>query len=203
MKILDIKKEKKNYIIYLENEEIISNEDTIIKYYLRKDMELDTQKINSIKEDSIFFENYSLALNYLSKSICSKEKMKTYLAKKGIETNLILKIIDKLVENNLVNDKYYFSELINHYINLGYGPYYIKEIGKQNKIDNDIIESSLSNIDNTLYENKAYTLIEKSFRNKDKTDKKEINKVKNNLYRRGFSLELINKEMEKYLNEDR
>ena len=203
MKILDIKKEKKNYIIYLENEEIISNEDTIIKYYLRKDMELDTQKINSIKEDSIFFENYSLALNYLSKSICSKEKMKTYLAKKGIETNLILKIIDKLVENNLVNDKYYFSELINHYINLGYGPYYIKEVGKQNKIDNDIIESSLSNIDNTLYENKAYTLIEKSFRNKDKTDKKEINKVKNNLYRRGFSLELINKEMEKYLNEDR
>lgn len=74
MKIIDIKKEKKNYILVFDNLELLTNEDTIIKYYLRKGLEISSDLLDKIKEDTNFYFSYELAIRYLEHHVCSKYK---------------------------------------------------------------------------------------------------------------------------------
>ena len=104
MVILDITKKKLNYLITFDTGEVIvSNEDTIIEYYLRKGKEVDDTLYQKIKEDSLFYEFYEKALNYLSKGLCSKTRIKLFLAKKGANNDEINRAIKLLENKNLIN----------------------------------------------------------------------------------------------------
>lgn len=203
MKILDIKKEKKNYILVLDTEEIITNEDTIIKYYLRKNMELDNNQIRLIKEDSMFFFSYEIAISYLERTICSAFKMRKYLLNKGISEVVAEKVVDLLIKRNLINDRTYTQTLIDHYINLSYGPLYIQNKAYENGIDSQLFLELISKIDDDIFSEKIDLFISKKIKNNFEMNDKNINKLIMTLLRRGFSYSLVSREVDKFRYENR
>ena len=201
MKIIDIKKEKKNYILVFDNFEFITNEDTIIKYYLRKNLEVSLDLFEKIKEDTNFYFSYELAIRYLEHHVCSKYKMKMYLMKKEIDEITINKIIEQLESIKLLDDLSFSRRLIDYYIYLGYGEYYIKNKLYQNNIDSNITNSLMSNIDQNIYIQEIDRLILKRFNNVEKNEK-NIFKLKKFLSQRGYSFDIINSEVDKILYEN-
>ena len=201
MKIIDIKKEKKNYILVFDNFEFITNEDTIIKYYLRKNLEVSLDLFEKIKEDTNFYFSYELAIRYLEHHVCSKYKMKMYLMKKEIDEITINKIIEQLESIKLLDDLSFSKRLIDYYIYLGYGEYYIKNKLYQNNIDSNITNSLMSNIDQNIYIQEIDRLILKRINNVEKNEK-NIFKLKKFLSQRGYSFEIINSEVDKILYEN-
>lgn len=201
MKIIDIKKEKKNYILIFDNLELITNEDTIIKYYLRKGLEISSDSLDKIKEDTNFYFSYELAIRYLEHHVCSKYKMKMYLMKKDIDEMTCNKIIEQLESIKLLDDLSFSKRLIDYYIHLGYGEYYIKNKLFENYINNEISTSLMSNIDQNVYAEEIDRLILKRINN-IKIDQKNINKIKRTLVQRGYSYDLINREVDKILYEN-
>ena len=201
MKIIDIKKEKKNYILVFDNLEFLTNEDTIIKYYLRKGLEISSDLLNKIKEDTNFYFSYELAIRYLEHHVCSKYKMKMYLMKKEIDEITINKIIEQLESIKLLDDLSFSKRLIDYYIYLGYGEYYIKNKLYQNNIDSNITNSLMSNIDQNIYIQEIDRLISKRINNVEKNEK-NIFKLKKFLSQRGYSFEIINSEVDKILYEN-
>lgn len=203
MKIIDIKKEKKNYILVLDTEEIITNENTIIKYYLRKNMELDNDQIRLIKDDSIFFFSYEIAISYLERTICSAFKMKKYLLNKGISEEMSKKVIDLLIKRNLINDRAYTCCLIDHYINLSYGPLYIQNKAYENGIDSQLFLELISKIDDDIFSEKIDLFVSKKIKNNFELNDKNVNKLIMTLLRRGFSYSLVSREVDKFRYENR
>ncbi len=201
MKIIDIKKEKKNYILVFDNFEFITNEDTIIKYYLRKNLEVSLDLFEKIKEDTNFYFSYELAIRYLEHHVCSKYKMKMYLMKKEIDEITINKIIEQLESIKLLDDLSFSKRLIDYYIYLGYGEYYIKNKLYQNNIDSNITNSLMSNIDQNIYIQEIDRLISKRINNVEKNEK-NIFKLKKFLSQRGYSFDIINSEVDKILYEN-
>lgn len=201
MKIIDIKKEKKNYILVFDNLELLTNEDTIIKYYLRKGLEISSDLIDKIKEDTNFYFSYELAIRYLEHHVCSKYKMKMYLTRKEIDEITCNKIIEQLESIKLLDDLSFSKRLIDYYIHLGYGEYYIKNKLFENYINNEISTSLMSNIDQNIYVEEIDRLILKRINN-IKIDEKNINKIKKFLAQRGYSYDLINREVDKILYEN-
>ena len=201
MKIIDIKKEKKNYILVFDNFEFITNEDTIIKYYLRKNLEVSLDLFEKIKEDTNFYFSYELAIRYLEHHVCSKYKMKMYLMKKEIDEITINKIIEQLESIKLLDDLSFSKRLIDYYIYLGYGEYYIKNKLYQNNIDSNITNSLMSNIDQNIYIQEIDRLILKRINNVEKNEK-NIFKLKKFLSQRGYSFDIINSEVDKILYEN-
>ena len=201
MKIIDIKKEKKNYILVFDNFEFITNEDTIIKYYLRKNLEVSLDLFEKIKEDTNFYFSYELAIRYLEHHVCSKYKMKMYLIRKEIDEITCNKIIEQLESIKLLDDLSFSKRLIDYYIHLGYGEYYIKNKLFENYINNEISTSLMSNIDQNIYVEEIDRLILKRINN-IKIDEKNINKIKKFLAQRGFSYDLISREVDKILYEN-
>ena len=201
MKIIDIKKEKKNYILVFDNFEFITNEDTIIKYYLRKNLEVSLDLFEKIKEDTNFYFSYELAIRYLEHHVCSKYKMKMYLMKKEIDEITINKIIEQLESIKLLDDLSFSKRLIDYYIYLGYGEYYIKNKLYQNNIDSNITNSLMSNIDQNIYIQEIDRLILKRINNVEKNEK-NIFKLKKFLSQRGYSFDIINREVDKILYEN-
>lgn len=203
MKILDIKKEKKNYILVLDTEEILTNEDTIIKYYLRKNMELDNNQISLIKEDTSFFFSYEKAISYLERTICSAFKMRKYLLNKGISEAVSEKVVGLLIKRNLINDRTYTRTLIDHYINLSYGPLYIQNKAYENGIDSQLFLELISKIDDDIFSEKIDLFISKKIKNNFEMNDKNINKLIMTLLRRGFSYSLVSREVDKFRYENR
>ena len=201
MKIIDIKKEKKNYILVFDNLEFLTNEDTIIKYYLRKGLEISSDLLNKIKEDTNFYFSYELAIRYLEHHVCSKYKMKMYLIRKEIDEITCNKIIEQLESIKLLDDLSFSKRLIDYYIHLGYGEYYIKNKLFENYINNEISTSLMSNIDQNIYVEEIDRLILKRINN-IKIDEKNVNKIKKFLAQRGFSYDLISREVDKILYEN-
>ena len=201
MKIIDIKKEKKNYILVFDNFEFITNEDTIIKYYLRKNLEVSLDLFEKIKEDTNFYFSYELAIRYLEHHVCSKYKMKMYLIRKEIDEITCNKIIEQLESIKLLDDLSFSKRLIDYYIHLGYGEYYIKNKLFENYINNEISTSLMSNIDQNIYVEEIDRLILKRINN-IKIDEKNVNKIKKFLAQRGFSYDLISREVDKILYEN-
>lgn len=205
MVILDITKKKLNYLITFDTGEVIvSNEDTIIEYYLRKGKEVDDTLYQKIKEDSLFYEFYEKALNYLSKGLCSKTRIKLFLAKKGANNDEINRAIKLLENKNLINDLDYFTSLSDYYIRKNYGPFYIKNKGREEQIDSNIIDEVMSYYTEDDYVSHIELLIEKYIKtNKENDIKKLKDKLKKYLYQRGFSMEQIISKVEGFNYEDR
>lgn len=198
---------KTKYVISFSNDSNLScNEDLIINYNLFKNKEITDTLYNELLSKSIVYDYYTKAISYLSKGLKSKNKIYNYLVSKDSSKKVALEVIDLLLSKNLLNDSEYFKLLTNHYITKGYGPLYIKLKGIEEKIDSNIIQEVLDNINEEEY--KTY-LVEfglkkiKELSNKEKDNQKIKMKVKNYLYQRGYQFDMINDSIERIFNENR
>ena len=146
------------------------------------------------------------AINYLSKYSSSKKNLEKLLKNKIIRLkiekkdkyllyNSIEKIIKDLEKNNFINDGNYTFSKINFFFNQGKSKIFIKNYFIQKGIENEIIDKTFENFENTKtnWELESAKIFAKKKRLSNSNDKE---KNFSKLARAGFSYEISKKILE-------
>lgn len=195
MHIKSIKKKGSEYLIILDDETLKVNEEVLINNNILYSKKLSNKDIKKIKEETVYYENYSKALKMINRKMRSEKEIRKNL--KDISKEEIDKIIDKLKEINLLNNEVYAESYVNDKINLSLdGPYKIKKELELNDIESEYIEKALEKFTQDLIDEKLEKLINKKL--KTNKDTEYIFKQKTALYllNLGYSKEDINSHLE-------
>ncbi len=190
-----IKYEKKGngkYRLYLENNvKIDLYEDVILKNNLLYKKEINEDILNVIDNDNQKFDLYNRAIKYISVRVRSKKEIKDYLFKYTDDSVLVDNTIDKLVNNNLINDNEFARMFINDKFKFTtMGPYMIYQELKRHNINDEIIYKYLNTLDDEDVYEKMNKQIQKIIRSTKKKDGLR-NKIYGNLMRLGYKQEMI------------
>lgn len=202
MRIIKFKKSgNSKYIVELENSKsLVLYEEVLIKYNLLYSKKIDIDKLNEILEFNDYAASYDDALKYISKRMRSKKEVEEYLLDKEYSPAIVKDCINRLVNNNILNEEMYVKSYINDRFYLSKdGPYKICRDLENMGIDVSIISENISNISDIEIEDKVKRYIEKKRTINSKYSSSMFNqKVKNELINLGFDKEII----EKYLSYD-
>lgn len=192
--VTSLKFKKNKYEVTFSNDEkVVCNEDMIVKFRLVKGKELSLDTYKNIRISASYFDFYDKALSYIAKGPKSKNKIYLYLMNKECAKEHANLIIEELSNKKLIDDFKYFEMLASHYLRKNYGQIYIRQKGIEEKIDKNIIEEVLNDIDYDIYLENARTLALKKYNTikaKDSYERKI--KLKNYLLSRGYTYEIIN-----------
>lgn len=180
------------YRIYLDNGEIIDTYDNVIlsnDLLLKK--EIDETLYQKIIKETTIEENYNACRKYIDYRIRSTKEIKDYLRKKNIDNTTTEIVIEKLTENNYLDDDNFCKCFINDKLKFtNMGEYKIISELKRNEIPDYIIDKYYYLINEEVMTERINKLIDKSIKtNKDKT--KLRNKLYNNLVRLGYRIDIV------------
>jgi len=170
------------------------DEDVLIKFQLKKGLELDEFSLMEIHYHDDIQKAYNSAISYLAKRIRSEKEIKDYLLKKEIEEPVIQEVIHKLTAQNYIDDKEYAFAYVRTQINTtDKGPDLIQIELKERGIDKAIIELALEEYSFEHQLEKASMLSKKFIQKNSKESMRVVKqKLENLLVRRGYTFEVIN-----------
>ena len=187
MKINKFKKIGSNkYRIYFDNETLVIYEDVILKYNLLYKKDIDTDLLLQINEDNYKASIYDSAIRYIGIRMRSIKEVKEYLNKKKYDNKDIESVVNKLIEQGLLNDKKFAISYVNDKIYLTKsGPDKIKNELIKLGINEKDIHNVFNNIDNGALMDKLNKIIDKEIKLNVKLP---INKMKNKIITRCINL---------------
>ena len=195
MKINKYKKISSNkYKVFFDNYTITLYEDVILKYNLLYKKEIDNDLLIQINKDNYNASIYDSAIKYIGIRMRSKKEIYEYLLKKKYEVKDINNTMNKLINNNLINDSLFAKCFINDKLNLtNDGLNKIKLDLSKLGVEESIINSSCLLIDKDVIINKLEKIINKEIKLNSKLP---ITKLKNKIISRcinlGYSYDDIN-----------
>lgn len=202
-KISKIKKSNNKYTIILsDNSSLSFYSDTLIKYNLLKPREISDKELEEVINYNNYIEAYNKALTYISYKQRTKKEIKDKLCNYSID--VIDKVIKKLDELSLLDEKKYIEAFINDQINLGNkGPFYIKKELKKLNINIDYIDEILNNINENVWIEKVKKIVDKKINTNKKLSKESLLlKIKNDLILLGYSKNIIDKVLSNIIIEE-
>lgn len=202
-KISKIKKINNKYTIILsDNSSLSFYSDTLIKYNLLKPREISDKELEEIINYNDYIEAYNKTLTYISYKQRTKKEIKDKLCNYSID--VIDKVIKKLDELSLLDEKKYIEAFINDQINLGNkGPFYIKKELKKLNINIDYIDEILNNINENVWIEKVKKIVDKKINTNKKLPKERLLlKIKNDLILLGYSKNIIDKVLSNIIIEE-
>lgn len=163
--------------------------DLIIKYGIKKDVDIINLPIDEIKKEDSKIYALNLAVKYVSKALKTKKQVVTYLNNKGFDYDVISFVVDKLKEYNYINDEEYAKRYLETKSNsegkrLSDYKLMMKGIKKTD------IDSARENVDIDSKES-AFLIAQKKIKNKEITVE-NLSKVYRYLVGKGFSYEEAN-----------
>ncbi len=176
----------------LDNNEVINTyDDVILNNNLLFKKEINTEMLNNMNNETLYYECYNKVLKYIDKKIRSEKEISNYIDKIG--SNYKCEIIEKLKEINLINDENYAKAYISDKIYLSTdGPIKIKQDLLKYDIDESIIEESISKIDYNIVYEKCKKLIIKKIKANTKYSSYMLNqKIISDLLNKGYELSMI------------
>ena len=192
MKIIKYKRVSSGkYELELDNgEKIKLFEDIILKENLLWKKEI--TNLDDLLFKNSQYEIYDVAIKRLSNHVECQKGMYNYLLKKKYDEENIKKVMDKLVKNGYLNDKYYAKCYINDHINLSNdGPIKIRKHLIDNEISAKIYDEYLD-IDSSIWKERINKYIEKQLKVNKKSRYYFKNKMLINLINLGYEREMIN-----------
>lgn len=195
MKINKISKLKSGkYKIELDDHTSYTTYDEVIlKYGLLFKKEIDNELLCLLENETQKYSSYYKVLKYCLSKMRSSYQIDQYMCQIEVPLKEQEQIKEKLKENQLLDDCAFTKAFINDQIYLtNHGPYKIKNELLKLKIDTDIIEREISNIDPNVFEEKISTLIKKRI-NLNKKDSAYLfkQKLNNYLLNLGYSQQMI------------
>ena len=186
MKINKFKKISSNkYKLFLDNKEITIYEDIIIKYNLLYKKDIDDKLMKQIEEDNYKFSIYDVAIRYIEVRMRSEKEMYEYLKNKEYNVKDIENTINKLKNNNLINDDLFSRSYINDKLNLtNNGLNKIKNDLLNLGIEESLVEKNISNVDVNIND-RINNIIEKELKINSKYP---IFKLKNKIINKCINL---------------
>ena len=160
MKIQKFVKDNGNkYKVYVDDEVYKLYDDIIVKYGLTMKSSITQQDLDKVLEENDKLSSYYESIKYISRKMRSTKEIKEYLKNKEISDSVIDETINRLKENNFLNDDLYLKAYVTDRLNLSNdGPNKIKKNLIKLGIFENKINDYLSNIDESIYEEriKAY-----------------------------------------------
>ncbi len=185
----ELKKYKnKDYLVIIDNNEYILDEEIIIEYRLVKNKEIENSLLFEILEKNNVSKLYKKALEYSLKYNKNKAQVYDYLINKGAKNSEAAYIIEKLISIKAINDTSLINNLITSLIKKGNGKLLIEKKLYEKQFPKELIDEAINNIDYDEYINQLNNLYEK-IKNKynDENSYIRINKIKKYLLSRGYS----------------
>ncbi|PLR83645.1 recombination regulator RecX [Bacillus canaveralius] len=169
------------------------DEDVLIKYQLKKGIELEDLMLTEVHFHDDIRKAYNLAINYLARRMRSEGEVREYLITKEVETPVITEVISKLYKNQFLNDAEFAAAFVRTQINTtDKGPLQIKRELKEKKIDSTVAEDALKDYSFDEQVETAEQLCRKyTEKNKRESFRSLKLKVEQQLIRKGFSFDII------------
>ena len=202
-KISKIKKKNNKYTIILsDNSSLSFYSDTLIKYNLLKPRDISDKELEGIINYNDYIESYNKALIYISYKQRTKKEIKDKLC--NYSNDVSDKVIEKLDELGLLDEKRYIEAFINDQINLGNkGPFYIKKELEKLNIISYYIDELLNNIKDDIWIEKVKKIVYKKINTNRKLPKERLLlKIKNDLILLGYSKNIIDKVLSNVIIEE-
>ena len=181
MKILKYKKTTKGRykITFDEADEITLYEDVIINNNLLLKNDIDLKLLEKVIDENKKYEAYDNSLSYIEYKLRTEKEIKDYLNKQGFSISLIDQTIERLKEENLLNDERYIEAFTNDKINLTlWGPYKIKKSLTNLGIDENLVNTYVDNVANTIWIERLNKVINKKM---NLMKNKSLNAIKDKL----------------------
>lgn len=196
-KITTQQNNKERYNIYMdegkgEKYAFSVDEAVLIKYQLKKGMEIDDFLLTEINYADDIRKSYNLALRYLGSRMRTEKEIRTYLQEKGSEVPIIQEVILKLYEYKFLNDEQYAFSYTRTQINTtDKGPGHIKRELLDKGVRELFIDQALKEFTYEQQLEKAKKICSK-MGGSNKKDSARILKQKMELalFRKGYSTEL-------------
>jgi len=202
-KITTQKKNKERYNIFLdegkgEQYAFSVDEAVLVKFQLKKGMELDEFSITEIHYEDDIRKAYNLALHYLTRRIRSESEVRAYLGEKEIDEPIIQEAIIKLYEYQFLNDEQYAIAYVRTQMNTtDKGTVLIRSELKERGISENYIALALKEYPYDLQLEKAKILCEKAAQKNQKDSERVLKtKLEQKLIRKGFSFDIITNAIE-------
>lgn len=164
MKIEKFKKKGKDKyeLLFDDGTSLELYEDVIINNELLINKNIDKEKLELIKKQNNSSEIYIKCVKYISIRMRSKNEIIEYLLKNNYDKKVIDEVIDKLFKFGLLNEEQFVKSFINDKLLMtNHGPYKIKNELLKHKIDENLIETHISNIDDEVLIDKIDKIINK------------------------------------------
>jgi regulatory protein len=168
--------------------------DVLIKFQLKKGMELDDFSLLEIQYQDDIRKAYNLAVHYLARRMRSEKEIKDYLVKKEMEEPIINEVLHRLTAQKYINDEEYAFSYVRTQLNTtDKGPDLIKLELKEKGIQDGIRQRALTEYPMEEQVEKATKISEKFFL-KNSRDSQRIVKQKAEqlLLRKGYPFDVIN-----------
>lgn len=169
------------------------DEDVLIKFNLRKGMELDDFVISEINYQDEIRKAYNLAIQYLARRMRAELEVRNYLAGKEISEPIIQEVIHKLYEYQFLNDVDFAQAYVRTQMKTtDKGIEVIKRELQEKGIKGEKLQKSLSEYPLEEQILKAKGLLVKAMKNKAKDSERILRqKAEQLLIRKGFPVEVI------------
>lgn len=195
MKIEGVKKTKSGkYKITFDNNETLSTyDDVILNNGLLFKKQVDSDLLDKLNIETSYYDIYNKTIKFISRKLRSEKEIKLFLDKNNVNSGDKKKIISKLKEIRLINDKVFANAYTQDRINLSTdGPYKIKNELVKNDIDDDTINEVMSKIDDNIVCEKLTKLIVKKINsNHNKSNYMLKQKIVGDMINLGYSKEMI------------
>lgn len=189
-----VKKGKKYYLKFLENEEKYEvTEDQIVNYRLLKGNILDQKTYKVLMNDINDSLYYNKALHYIDFKPRTKKEVFDYLIKFKLDETTTNTIIEKLERINYIDDERYANHFTEELIRKGKGKKAIYSILLKKGIDQNLIYNNLNKYGKEDENANALRIAEKLIKpESDYPIKKQKNQLTEKLLREGYSHDTIN-----------
>jgi regulatory protein len=168
--------------------------DVLIKFQLKKGMELDDFSFIEIQYQDDIRKAYNKAIYYLARRMRSKKEINDYLVSKEVDEPVINEILHRLTAQKYINDEEYALAYVRTQANTtDKGPNVIKMELKEKGIDEGILIHALGEYPLEQQLEKAVKISGKFFeKNTRESMKIQKQKLENLLLRKGYSYDVIN-----------
>lgn len=159
----------------------------ITERFLHSGMELSGEAYNELVCASTLSLAKARALRIINARPMSREEMRKRLVEKGETSENAEECADWLCEMGLINDEQYAGSVVRHYAAKGYGQTRIKQELRRHGVPREMWDAALEQ----MPEQDEYLARFLRTRLSDPTDRAQIKKVSDALFRRGYSWEQI------------
>lgn len=188
-----------NYNVYLSNGEVITlNEKVITENELLLKKEIDNNLYKKLNKENEILSLCNMSVKYISIRLRSIKEIREYLIRKKQNEEYIEPAIERLIKAGYLDDERFAKAFIKDKLMFtNMGDYKIKKELEKLGVSPEIIENSITEIDDNLLEEKIKKIIDKNIKTNKKYSGAALkNKIYNHLITSGYSkskvIEILN-----------
>ncbi|WP_338470588.1 recombination regulator RecX [Niallia sp. XMNu-256] len=197
-KITTQQKNKERYNIFTddgtgEKYAFSVDEGVLVKFQLRKGMELDDFFLTEIQYEDEIRKAYNMAVKYLSRIIRTEHEIRIYLKEKEVNEPVIQEVILKLYEFQFLNDEQYAISYVRTQKNTNdKGPLVIRRELLEKGVKKTLIDEAIKEYTYDEQYHKAEKICQKeTAKNKKDSELVIKKKLEQKLTRKGYPLHMI------------